>query len=307
MYCENIADTARDSRISAEAKGLLFKITKMDFVLAVIVLSDLLTYTNHLSKYLQSPKIELMAAVSSVRAVQRILSKQRTVTQFEKYFQQATDKCESLNTDDEEPRRRKVSKKLDEHWQTQHHHINPEEKYRSDFYFEVLDILTQEIDRRFSQECQSILESFSALQPSQLYQDIDRNLKRVTLLSEFYNLDASEVCSEYRLLKEHEDIQTCTTSHEVQKMLRTSGLHQVYRNVHNLYRILATIPVTSASCERSFSKLALIKNKLRSTMGQERLESLTVLAVEKDVTEALELGKVVDRFAAMSERRKNFE
>jgi len=40
-------------------------------------------------------------------------------------------------------------------------------------------------------------------------------------------------------------------------------------------------PVSSAGCERAFSKLCLVKDELRSTMGDERLNGLMLIAVEK--------------------------
>ena len=52
--------------------------------------------------------------------------------------------------------------------------------------------------------------------------------------------------------------------------------------------ILLTLPVTTASVERGFSKLSLVKTKLRSTMGQDRLEALLLASVEKDIL--LQLG-----------------
>ncbi|XP_050919588.1 uncharacterized protein LOC127137146 [Lathyrus oleraceus] len=48
-------------------------------------------------------------------------------------------------------------------------------------------------------------------------------------------------------------------------------------------RILLTIPVTVASAERSFSKLKLLKTYLRSTMSQERLNGLALIAIENDI------------------------
>lgn len=50
-------------------------------------------------------------------------------------------------------------------------------------------------------------------------------------------------------------------------------------------RILLTIPITVASGERSFSKLKLIKNYLRSTTTQNRLNGLAVLGIEHEIVD----------------------
>jgi hypothetical protein len=68
------------------------------------------------------------------------------------------------------------------------------------------------------------------------------------------------------------------------------------------YRLLLTIGFSVASCERSFSKLKLIKTYLRSTMAQERLTNLALLSIEhKFVTEAVK-KRAVELF--ISERGK---
>ncbi|GFW47670.1 hypothetical protein TNCV_2828621 [Trichonephila clavipes] len=46
---------------------------------------------------------------------------------------------------------------------------------------------------------------------------------------------------------------------------------------------MLTVPVSTASVERSFSKLKLIKTYLRSTMSQERLSALSVLSIEAEI------------------------
>ncbi|GFX33083.1 hypothetical protein TNCV_5042511 [Trichonephila clavipes] len=43
------------------------------------------------------------------------------------------------------------------------------------------------------------------------------------------------------------------------------------------------VPVSTASAEKSFSKLKLIKTYLRSTMSQERLSALSVLSIEAEI------------------------
>ncbi|XP_071705365.1 uncharacterized protein [Rutidosis leptorrhynchoides] len=54
----------------------------------------------------------------------------------------------------------------------------------------------------------------------------------------------------------------------------------IFPNVLLAYKILLTVPVTVASAERSYSKLKLLKNYLRSTMTQERLNGLAIISIE---------------------------
>jgi hypothetical protein len=55
-----------------------------------------------------------------------------------------------------------------------------------------------------------------------------------------------------------------------------------YPMISIAYRILFIVLVTVASAERSFSKLKLLKNYLRSTMSQEWLNGLATLCIEKN-------------------------
>ena len=79
-----------------------------------------------------------------------------------------------------------------------------------------------------------------------------------------------------------------------------------YPNVFVAYRILLTIPVTVASAERSFSKLKLLKNYLRSTMSQDRLNGLATCCIEKDVLDNIDLEIVLNDFASRNVRRRFF-
>ncbi|KAL4153350.1 hypothetical protein QTP88_001183 [Uroleucon formosanum] len=71
----------------------------------------------------------------------------------------------------------------------------------------------------------------------------------------------------------------------------------------HVVKIFLTMPVTAATCERSFSKLKLIKNYLRSTMGQERLSNLSILSIENEVAGEINFEDVIDEFAAIKSRK----
>ena len=67
------------------------------------------------------------------------------------------------------------------------------------------------------------------------------------------------------------------------------------------------VPVTVATAERSFSKLKLIKNFLRSSRSQERLNGLALLLIENEQAKNFDFRKVIQQFASAKARRKNFK
>ena len=66
-----------------------------------------------------------------------------------------------------------------------------------------------------------------------------------------------------------------------------------------------TAPVSVATNEWSFSKLGLIKSNLRSSIGDDKLDSLMILSVEKDVVDQLDMYKIATLWATLKNRRIN--
>jgi len=64
-----------------------------------------------------------------------------------------------------------------------------------------------------------------------------------------------------------------------------------YPNTLIVYRILLTILVSVASTKINFLKLKLIKNYLRSTISQERLNGLALISIEHELVDKLDYKK----------------
>ena len=64
---------------------------------------------------------------------------------------------------------------------------------------------------------------------------------------------------------------------DMEKGLQTSPIGYFSCNKKILLRILATLPVSSATAERLFSTLRLIKLDLQTNMGQIRLDGLYLM------------------------------
>ena len=65
------------------------------------------------------------------------------------------------------------------------------------------------------------------------------------------------------------------------KPLQLSGQLSGFPYLHMLYGIFSCLPVSSASAERALSKLKIVKNRLRTSLSDDNLSALLVLASEK--------------------------
>lgn len=60
---------------------------------------------------------------------------------------------------------------------------------------------------------------------------------------------------------------------------------------------------TNCTSERSFSKLKLIETQLRSVMGQDRLNNLTIMSLENDLLKTIDFSDIINQFATRKARR----
>lgn len=72
---------------------------------------------------------------------------------------------------------------------------------------------------------------------------------------------------------------------------------------NRMCRLLCTAPVTVAGNERSFSKLKLIKNYLRTTQSDSRLSDLLLLSSEKDIVDDIKLDLIAKQWSILKKRR----
>ena len=72
------------------------------------------------------------------------------------------------------------------------------------------------------------------------------------------------------------------------------------------FQLFVIISVITASAERTFSKLKLIKTYLRNSMGQERLGNLAILTIGNSTPRDLNFKVVINTFAEDKARKKEF-
>jgi hypothetical protein len=98
------------------------------------------------------------------------------------------------------------------------------------------------------------------------------------------------IINEVLHLKAHIDVSSIGEKHNLlglQIFLYEKDLTNIYPNIEIVLRIFTSTAVTICSVERSFSCLKRVKNYLRSTLTQQKLNSLAILNIENQITRQL--------------------
>ena len=186
------------------------------------------------------------------------------------------------------------------------------EDVASYMYNEIINDVLHCLDERFAEHSRPLYLALGSLQPKTPTGNNNTRFLNWTIVKPLYEKykhlitdNALKVEMELNFLKttlktlpEAEGGQPSDTR-GVWKYLEHQGRH-FYRSVLILYRIAHSLPVVTASAERTFSRLNLVKTFLRSTMADERLGPLILLSLNKDIS--LDIEEIVDDFAKANNR-----
>lgn len=240
-------------------------------------------------------------------AISATLKDMRTDEKAKELYDRAVSLCtdNNINIPDTTHRRGKKTKRMEDYLVESACGSREEasglDNFRTKLYFPCLDRMISELDNRFSSVSEEIVKGIQACNP---------------LSGNFLNVnDIEALATHYKVKVLAEEVLVAKNyiarTHGDNK-LDMSGVYRIldpvmFPTVTKVLQIALTIPVSSCSCERSFSTLRRLHTWLRSTMCQDRLDHLAMLSINKTVMDtqnrcAFE-GAVIDRFAKMHNRR----
>ena len=97
------------------------------------------------------------------------------------------------------------------------------------------------------------------------------------------------------------------TLHQAKASLQvmTPEVRTMFIEVEQLVRLMLLCPVSSCEAERSFGCLRRLKTWLRSTMTQQRLNSVIVCHANQEVLDILPMSAIAAEFAGRSDIRRS--
>ena len=99
------------------------------------------------------------------------------------------------------------------------------------------------------------------------------------------------------------DFLGCTELGKVAEIMVKTKMHESYKLVYRLIELTLILPVATASVERIFSAMSIVKIDLRNKMGDEWLNDLMICYNEKEIFRKIGNEKIKKRFQDMKKRR----
>jgi hypothetical protein len=86
---------------------------------------------------------------------------------------------------------------------------------------------------------------------------------------------------------------------DLAKLMVQTNNHITFPLVYQLLKLVLILPVATASVERCFSAMNVVKKKLRNKMGDQFMSDCLICYVEKDIFSTISNDAVIDLFKKM--------
>nr|XP_027090302.1 uncharacterized protein LOC113711337 [Coffea arabica] len=224
------------------ARGLIDRMNDYEFVFALHLMKYLLGITNDLSLVLQQRDQNIVQAMSLIDTMKSQLQDFREEG-WQIILDEVNNFCELnmipvIDMEDSIAIRGNARRSRRGQTITNFHH------YRVEIFCEVVDLIIQEMNNRFSEVSTELLSCIACLDPKSSFSQFN-----------------------------------------VQKLLAL------------------VLPVATASVERVFSAMNIVKTDLRNKMGDEWMNDCLVVYIEKDIFATIENEQILQRFQRMKTRR----
>ncbi|XP_049798808.1 zinc finger MYM-type protein 1-like [Schistocerca nitens] len=258
-----------DDVTAHEATSLANQIKNYTFLTSLVIWYDVLLHISVVSKALQTIDINVSEAMEMLEKTKAYFETCRTEEKFVSFLTDSKELATELELEDLTlPRisvsRRRSKKPIHFTYEGRDETVDePTKRYKIEFYYYLLDIVTTSLDERFNQ-LKSHCNYFDFLYISEMknspLDSQDTKCRKLAALLQHHDtsdIDALELREELKVLST-----LLKPGIGAKETLKLTGRYNFCPNVNISLRILLTLPVTVASGERSFSKLKLIKTYL---------------------------------------------
>ncbi|XP_020414711.1 SCAN domain-containing protein 3-like isoform X1 [Prunus persica] len=183
-------------------------------------------------------------------------------------------------------------------------------RYRVEIFIHVIDGQLAELNDRFNEVSTELLTCLACLSPKNNFVAFDK--RKLVRLAQFYPYDFSDrdlLMLEDQLgvyvhhMRSSSDFSQLEGISSLAEKMVEKGMHEIFPFVYLLLTLALVLPVATASVERAFSAMNIIKNPLRNRMGDQWLNDSLIVYIERDVFACIDNEIIMQRFQNMKTRR----
>jgi len=175
--------------------------------------------------------------------------------------------------------------------------VDDKKSFQTTVYLPVLDNLCSDFERRFDETQCSVMRGIQTMNPTNEH---FAELEQIRSFAEAYDADVVDLEHELhqvkRLIARLESKVGDETSAKPDSLVTFVSFivryGDAFRELHRLGNIAVALPVSTASCERSFSAFSAlrhIKTWVRNSISNGRLRNVAVLAIERERTKSISI------------------
>ena len=300
-------DDTKKGEARKEAESIANKMHELEFAFMLNFWGEILQNFHRVSQYLQSEDVNLQTCANLYESLSNQLSASRN--EFDKYETFAREILPDVNYKMTQSRKR-LRKKMPNDGDAPEAELSPRDKFRVKTFYFIIDILVAEMKRR-GKIYNEIAEKFSFLSDISYKENPDDTLsaaeneeifqccqKLVDAYPEDFNTNFTGELKQFHAYVRQKfssinNQKTKFTHAELYKIITDDSVECAFPNVDIAFCIFLTLMITNCSAERSFSQLKYIKNPLRTSMKQSRLDSLSILNIEADLVRKTSFEDIV--------------
>ena len=307
---EEIHATTHDD-YGLKASGCLHSLEKFSTLFGLRLAHILFGATEQVSLLLQRKDIAIQEALSGVYTAKAYFKRLRSEQEFECFYDASVKVAEQLSISQPVLQRRRRCPTRFEEGAAPHEYPSPRDYHRH-MYFEACDLLIAELEDRFeSQHIPTVLSIEQALMKASNGADYEGEVAHLRESCYKHDIDWSDLMRHLPMLqdiiKKYTSVKQVTSITTICDAMNSNDIFkEMLPTVHQLLRLYKTIPITSATSERTFSALRRLFTYLRSSMTERRLNNCLLLHVHKDITDSLDLISIASEFVCANDERKKY-
>ncbi|XP_075640501.1 uncharacterized protein LOC142612272 [Castanea sativa] len=184
-----------------------------------------------------------------------------------------------------------------------------EHHYRVDIFYAAIDSILQELNHWFSKHAVELLNLSSTLDPKEARESF-RSIDILLLVSKFYPKDFTD--QKMTLLKvevdhyehnvvRHPDFKKLSSIFELCQWLVKTQKSLFYPYIYKVITLVLTLLVSTATTERTFSAMNIIKNRLCNKMEDDFIMDSMILYIKKEIAAKFGTESIIDYFRDLKE------